>query len=157
MRFKTDKEFQEMLRRSHLKVRGSTAAPAPKPVASINTERMAAGKSTSLSGSDLEVSLAEQIALAGLPAPVQQYHHLRGSKHTLDFAWPELKIGCEVQGMVHRIKGTFRGDIKKRALGLLQGWRVLEVGGAEIRDGTAIEWLRELLTRGEQHVKPIGR
>ncbi len=95
--------------------------------------------------SEIEELLAEQIRQAGLPEPVREYHHLRGSKHRLDFAWPDRMIGCEVQGNVHRIKGRFEADITKRAAGLLQGWRILEVSGRAIRDGRAIDWLREIL------------
>jgi hypothetical protein len=47
--------------------------------------------------------------------------------------------------MAHRIKGKFKRDIEKRALALLAGWRVLEVGGDEVRSGRALVWLRELL------------
>ena len=142
MRFKSDKDFQEMLKRSHLRVHGSVIAPARAPVVkpAAKPEDL-----TKLSGSELEEAMAIEIELAGLPAPIQQYPHLRGSRHKLDFAWPDRKIGLEVQGMVHRIKRSFKTDIKKRAMGLLQGWRILEVGGAEVRDGTAILWLTELL------------
>ena len=96
--------------------------------------------------SEIEELFAAQIAEAGLPAPQREAAYLIGHRHRLDFAWPALKIGVEVQGMVHRIKGRFEADIEKRALGLLQGWRVLEVSGAAIRDGRAIKWLRALLT-----------
>lgn len=139
MRFKSQKDFEDMLRKSHLKVSGGTVLPARKAV-----EPNLGPLMPKPVGSDLEELFAQQLSLTKLPQPVRQYLYLRGSKHTLDFAWPDLMLGVEVQGMVHRIKGTFKNDIKKRALGLLQGWTVLEVGGAEIRDGTAMEWLHQL-------------
>lgn len=145
MRFKSDKDFNDMLKKSHMKVVGDTARAARK-VAPANLGPVM-GKPT---GSDLEELFAQQLTLTKLPAPVRQYPHLRGSRHTLDFAWPDLWIGVEVQGMVHRIKGSFKNDIKKRAQGLLQGWQVLEVGGAEIRDGTAVQWLHELFERNSR-------
>ena len=98
--------------------------------------------------SAIEELMAAQIAAAGLPEPVREYPHLRGSRHRLDFAWEGRKIGLEVQGMPHRIKERFEADITKRALGLLQGWRVLEVSGKAIKDGRAIEWLKQLLKEG---------
>jgi len=78
---------------------------------------------------------------------VREYYPIASRNFRLDFAWPEVKVGVEIQGMAHRIKGKFRADIEKRALCLLADWRVLEVGSAEVRDGTAIQWLRELLAR----------
>lgn len=80
-----------------------------------------------------------------IPAHQRNYFFLQTRDLELDFAWPPIKVAVEVQGMAHRIKGKFKRDIEKRALALLAGWRVLEVGGDEIRCGTAIEWLRALL------------
>lgn len=137
MRFKTLGDLKKQC--PNLRVVGDTATPACK-VAPVHLGPVME-KPT---GSDLEELFAQQLSLTQLPKPIRQYLHLRGSKHTLDFAWPDLWIGVEVQGMVHRIKGSFKNDIKKRAHGLLQGWKVLEVGGAEIRDGTAMVWLHEL-------------
>ena len=139
MRFKSDKEFNEMLKKSHLKVVGDTAKrikaeplPPSKIVPSSKPE------------SDIEALFSQQLAMTNLPPPVRNYLYLRGSRHELDFAWPDLMLGVEVQGLAHRIKEKFKTDIKKRAQGLLQGWTILEVGGAEIKDGTAMEWLHEL-------------
>ena len=139
MRFKTEKDFQDMLKRSHLRVAGSTAVRA-RAAPEVNLGPVMPPPT----GSALEELFAQQLALTKLPAPVRQYPYLRGSKHTLDFAWPDHMIGVEVQGMVHRIKGTFKNDIKKRVQGLLQGWRVIEVDGDSIREGVAVEWLHQL-------------
>lgn len=95
--------------------------------------------------SELELQLAQQISLLQLPAPAREYKAIAGRDFRLDFAWVDRKLGLEVQGMVHRIKGRFKGDIEKRALHLLAGWRVLEVSGAEIRSGRAAAWLVKLL------------
>ena len=95
----------------------------------------------------IEERMAQQIAEAGLPEPVREYFHIPGRDFRLDFAWPALKIGVEVQGGAHRVKGRFKADIEKRALSLLAGWRALEVGGVEVRTGKSIEWLQELLRR----------
>lgn len=144
MRFKSEADFQAMLNKTHMRI-----APGITGKPKVATEKAAPAVQLGPVmekpfGSELEELFAQQLHLTQLPKPVRQYLHLRGSKHTLDFAWPDLMLGVEVQGMVHRIKGSFKNDIKKRAQGLLQGWRVLEVGGAEIRDGTAMQWLHEL-------------
>lgn len=116
-----------------------------KPPAPATPARTTMRASTARAPSEIECLLTEQIALAQLPAPQREYRHIRGRRYRLDFAWPEQKIGLEVQGMVHRIKGRFRNDIEKRALGLLAGWRILEVDGAAVRSGRALRWIEELL------------
>lgn len=95
--------------------------------------------------SAIEQRLSQQIEAHGLPVPVRNYFHIKGRDFTLDFAWPARKLGVEVQGMAHRIKGKFRADMEKRALAMLDGWRVLEVGGHEVRHEIAIGWLTKLL------------
>ncbi len=92
----------------------------------------------------IEQRFAQQIVDAGLPEPVREYFHILGRDFRLDFAWPSLSIGVEVQGGAHRVKGRFSADIEKRALSLLAGWKVLEVNGAAVRDGRGIEWLKQL-------------
>lgn len=149
LRFKDEKEFRAMLGRSQVKVRADTSSSAP----AIQTQARAPRGPTTKPVSEIEELLASQISLVGnLPAPVREYHHLRGRAHRLDFAWPDYRIngmqfGVEVQGMAHRVKERFSADIEKRALGQLQGWFILEVGGDSIRSGKAMEWIQELFTR----------
>ena len=80
-----------------------------------------------------------------IPAHQRNYFFLETRDLELDFAWPAVKVAVEIQGMAHRIKGKWKRDIEKRALALLAGWRVLEVGGDQVRSGQALEWLRALL------------
>lgn len=124
------------------RVRGPDKKPRRKPGELAGTPKE---KQRTRRASDLERDLAFQIDLFGLPAPVGEYVFLPRRKFRFDFAWPELRKAIEVQGMVHRIKSRFEADIEKRALALLAGWSVLEVSGASIRDGRAIEWVKEFL------------
>jgi len=95
--------------------------------------------------SQIHIRMRQQIQQAGLPPPIEEYYHIKGRDFRLDFAWPDRKIGVEVQGMAHRIKGKFHADIEKRALAMLQGWRILEVSGDTVRDERGIGWLKQLL------------
>lgn len=97
--------------------------------------------------SQIHIRMRQQIQQAGLPEPIEEYYHIKGRDFRLDFAWPDRKIGVEVQGMAHRIKGKFHADIEKRALAMLQGWRILEVSGDTVRDERGIEWLKQLMRR----------
>lgn len=96
--------------------------------------------------SKIERRLAQQIVDANIPIPPQRnYFFMAERDFEFDFAWPSRKVAVEVQGMAHRIKGKFQRDIEKRALAQLAGWRVLEVDGSAIRDGRAMNWLKQLL------------
>jgi very-short-patch-repair endonuclease len=95
--------------------------------------------------SKIERRLDQQLAESGLPKHQRNYFFLPDRDLELDFAWPALKVAVEVQGMAHRIKGKWKRDIEKRALAMLAGWRVLEVDGAAVRDGRAIEWTKKLI------------
>ncbi len=95
--------------------------------------------------SHLEVRLEQQIFSAGLPQPQTEWYAVDGRNWRLDFAWPDRKLGIEVQGYAHRIKGRFEADIEKRAILMLKGWKIMEVSGKSIKDGVAIEWVKRLL------------
>ena len=106
----------------------------------------AATNSTPRKESQLERRFLQQLEQAQLTeCCIREYYAINGRDFRLDFAFPSRKIGVEVQGAVHRIKGRHRADIEKRVLHMLAGWRILEIGGAEIRNGKAIEWLKQLL------------
>lgn len=96
--------------------------------------------------STIEATLALHIRASKLPDPKRNYVFLPDRKLELDFCWPELKLGVEVEGAVHRIKERFHGDIEKHALALIHGWTVMRVDGRAIRSGNAIDWLCQLWT-----------
>jgi very-short-patch-repair endonuclease len=133
----SEEQLRDIVRRFKLNtpdIHLPTIAPAPAP-------KLRAGRGPS----ELELLFAQQLTLLKLPNPLREFKHIEHRDFRLDFAWPDRRLGVEVQGMVHRIKARFSGDIEKRALGLLAGWRVLEVSGAEIRSGRAIAWLIALM------------
>lgn len=99
------------------------------------------------SESSLEALLALQLRALKLPQPLRNYRFLPDRKYEFDFCWLDVKLAVEVQGMAHRIKAKFEADLEKRALALLAGWTVLEVGGKQVRSGQAIAWLEVLMAR----------
>lgn len=143
---------------------GHTAPPRQpgkrSAAAKMRTERQALQKQTGevvRKQSDIEIQFAKQIHLLKLPTPKRNYLFIEGRRFELDFAWPELRIGVAAQGMAHRIKKSFHSDIEWRALALLAGWSVLEVGGREIRNGKAIQWLQQLLnTYADKELVKLG-
>lgn len=163
LRLKDEAALQELLKNGNLReaqmITGKKSGKQIQPNETLRSEALqikAEAERREKKGSDIEELFAQQIRLVGnLPMPIREYHHLRGSKHRLDFAWPEyrvngMQLGAEVQGMVHRVKHNFSSDLEKRARGILQGWLVLEVGGEQIRSGKAMEWLQELFKRAKR-------
>jgi hypothetical protein len=153
LRMKDDKEFAALLKGTHLRIHSDTIGGRAPPVAKQASNPARSATKAAAPPSANEELLAGQISAVGnLPAPERQYHHLRGRGHTLDFAWPEwtvngMQLGVEVQGMCHTVKGRFNADIEKRALGVLQGYLILEVGPDQIKSGKAMEWLQELFQK----------
>lgn len=76
-------------------------------------------------------------------------------RYELDFAWPELKVGIEIQGGVwlHRSGHTRAGqvaDYRKLNLATVYGWRVLQFSTDMLRRDPqgCIEQLKQLLNGG---------
>lgn len=128
--------------------------------------------------SRLEDKLARKIEEAGYPTPERNPDDLIPQrKYQGDFVWrfpkgPYKGLVCEVQGghwMGARQdkKGTYRGvghgsphhierDCEKACLLGLNGWLVLLATGKMIRDGRAMEWIRQGLIIGGLIKKPAG-
>lgn len=94
---------------------------------------------------DYNRMLLAQIELAGLPAgtPEFVFHPVR--KWRLDVAYPDRKLAVEVDGAVHRIKGMFFRDIDKHQALFFEGWRLLRVTTAQVRNGEAVRLVERAL------------
>jgi very-short-patch-repair endonuclease len=95
--------------------------------------------------SEIEEKMAEQIWLCKLPEPVRQFQPFPQRKWKIDFAWPRYKLALEVDGMVHRIKATFKSSFERGYWLMRADWRVLHVGGDQVRSGEAVTWIEQLL------------
>lgn len=136
--------LQALLKRSHVRV---VRKLVDDDELSQQASVARAAKKKRPEDSPLEAAFLNQIAEANLPEPEPHYPHLRGHKHDLDFAWPTLMLGVEIQGAPHRIKDKWHRDIVKRALGITQGWKVLELDRDSIYNGDGIRWLKTLMGR----------
>lgn len=82
-----------------------------------------------------------------IPLWVRNHVFIPGRKKELDFAWPAIRFGIEVDGGAHRTKDRFHGDREKHALALIHEWRILPVTAFHVKRGDAIAWAETLLTR----------
>jgi hypothetical protein len=97
---------------------------------------------------------AETLLSARLPAgwvwnfPIALGRRLPGypTNYKLDFAWPEKKLGLEVDGNSHRTtKGQERDRKKTEKLSEL-GWKVLRIENRDVTNTSTTSKLKGLLT-----------
>jgi G:T-mismatch repair DNA endonuclease (very short patch repair protein) len=71
----------------------------------------------------------------GLPAPVAQFRVFddEGLVGRVDFAYPDLKIAIEYDGLWHAEPGQFAKDRKRLNRLVAAGWTVLDVTAADMR------------------------
>jgi very-short-patch-repair endonuclease len=67
----------------------------------------------------------------------------------LDFAWPALKIGVEIEGGIwtegaHGRPSGIERDIEKHNLLTLMGWKNLRFTPRDVKIGKAVQGLKEL-------------
>ena len=102
--------------------------------------------------SDLEQRLRDQIVNFGLPVPESEYKFHESRKWRFDFAYPSLMIALEVEGGIYnhgrhtRPKG-YENDCQKYNTAAMDGWVVLRFTGGMIKDGTAINTLKQCLNK----------
>ena len=124
------KALAALVRTTHVRVAGAVA-PAAK------VKRVQAR-------SAIEEIMAIDLALSKLPPAVRQYRYLPDRKFRADFAWPDRMVALEVDGAVHRIKGSFNKSFERAYLLQLAGWTVLHVGREQIISGQALSWIENI-------------
>lgn len=70
-----------------------------------------------------------------LPAPVREYVFMSPRKWRFDFAWPDLKVAVECDGIIHQASGgRHNSDSDKEKLNAAagDGWMVLRFSGKQI-------------------------
>lgn len=106
--------------------------------------------STPQKRSPLEVELAQQIKLAGLPTPEEEYKFLQDRRFRFDFAWPTYKVAVEVEGGAWSNGRHTRGqgyidDCKKYNLAVMWGWSLLRYTKDGIQSGEALRQIEAAL------------
>ena len=115
--------------------------------------------------SQLEIELAQQIKLAGLPEPEEEYRFSSDRRYRFDFAWPHIAMAVEVEGGIwtngRHTRGTgYKDDCKKYNYAQSRGWMVLRYPGDMVTSGEALEQITELIRIRERQTpaneKKIG-
>jgi very-short-patch-repair endonuclease len=100
--------------------------------------------------SGLEETLLLLIKAEGLPEPEREWRFHPTRKWRLDFAYPEKRIGIEVQGGIYVRGAHSRGtglerDYEKLNTAQMLGWTVFQFSRKMIESSEAIEMIREAL------------
>jgi very-short-patch-repair endonuclease len=92
-----------------------------------------------------------------LPSAIVEYRFAPPRLWRFDFAWPEMKLACEVEGSVwaqgrHTRGSGFSDDAVKYNTAALLGWTVLRYTTEMCIDGTAIDELITVIAKwGGRH------
>lgn len=71
-----------------------------------------------------------------------------GFRYRLDLADPERKVAIEYQGDHHREREQFRADMTRRSRLEADGWTVIEVNAADLRNpGELVARIRDIIAR----------
>jgi len=93
-----------------------------------------------------------------LPIPVRNFRFHTTRKFEIDWAWPALKIGVEIQGGIwvggaHARPMNIARDMTKHNLLLDAGWRVWHYTPKEVMDGVAIEHIDKILRAADTSIE----
>lgn len=85
----------------------------------------------------------------GLPLPEKEVKMIDGRRYRIDYAWPDLRLGVEIQGGVYTrgahgsITGILQG-YKKSNDAALYGWTLLYFTPAEMKSLTTINHIKKV-------------
>lgn len=102
-------------------------------------------------GSALEAELAVQFRLHNI-TPQTEYRFHDERRWRFDFAWPDLLLAVEVEGITYdggrhqRVDG-FENDLEKYLSATLMGWTVIRVCKKQIKNLNALNAVEVMLAR----------
>jgi len=105
--------------------------------------------------SEAEELLALHLRMLHLPPPVREHKFHKTRRWRFDFAWPELKLACEVEGLTagqggrHQRIAGFNADLEKYEAAMLDGWIVYRASQTMVKSGRAASVCEAMLTKLE--------
>lgn len=97
-----------------------------------------------------EVALVAHLRACQIRGWEREYRFAPPRRFRFDFAWPQQRVACEVDGAIWTHGRHTRGagverDNAKYALAAAAGWRVIRVSPGQIRQGLALQWIEAAL------------
>lgn len=100
-----------------------------------------------------EETLALQLRAVNLPPAAREYRFDKTRRWRFDFAWPEIKLAVEIDGILpgsggrHQRAGGYEKDLEKINTAILDGWRVLRFTTRAVTAGAAIDLIRAAINQ----------
>lgn len=115
------------------------------------TDAMTAEEFRALVGADMPRGLQDQCAWSGLPVPTAE-HRFCERRWRFDFAWPDRMLAVEIEGGTwrygrHNRPVGYRRDMEKYNRAAALGWTLLRFTPDQVRNGTALNEIRVVLSR----------
>lgn len=101
-----------------------------------------------------EALFRQLLAVHGLPSPESEYRFHPTRRWRLDYAWPDIKLGLEVDGGLWirgkhgRGAGIVKDQDKGNALAML-GWRLLRVQPGQLTTIGTVRMIAHIVRQGE--------
>ena len=100
--------------------------------------------------SALEAEFALQLRAHGVTGWTREFQAIPTRRFRLDFAWPDQKVGVELDGGTwsngrHSRGKGYDSDCEKLALLQLAGWTIFKATATHLKDGSTIRWTMEAL------------
>lgn len=104
--------------------------------------------------SALEDLLAGQLRMVGICGWVREYKFLPDRRFRMDFAFPNFRLGIDIQGGTyvygrHSRPGGYHSDCEKANLAIEAGWRLFHFDSEMVKSGYALRTIERALREGE--------
>lgn len=98
----------------------------------------------------LEQLFLDQLNEVGVEGFEREHKFLKDRRFRFDFAWVDKMIAAEIEGGVwnksrHTNPAGFEKDCEKYNLATKAGWKVFRFGPTHVKNGSAIQFIRELI------------
>lgn len=123
-----------LLVRRYAKKHPALAARVPRLVEQVREAEQAASINT---------ALQQQFEAAGLPA-VPEFRFAPPRKWAFDFAFPDLLLAIEIEGIDHRKKNRYARDLTKYNTAARRGWCLLRFTARQVHQRKAIQEIQQV-------------
>ena len=100
---------------------------------------------------DLQQAFKTQCRMCGFPTPIEEYKAIHNRNYRWDFYFRAANLLVEIQGGIHMAKSGhntgvgIERDAEKINLATCAGYKVMQVTGKMIKDGRAVQWIRQIM------------
>lgn len=131
----SEEQLNAILARQRVRKVAPLAVPSPKRGPGKKPKRLRSKFADKWAG-----ELAQQIALAGLEAPICEFKFAMsiGRQYRADLAWENRKLLVEVDGGCHAVRKRWHDGILRGQIAQQLGYRIVTVMPEQVKSGEAL-------------------